>query len=35
MDTATEVFWHHDYEAAVDLAKTERKFVLVDVFNPG
>ena len=35
MATESDTFWQHDYEAALERAKTERKFVLVDVFNPG
>lgn len=35
MQTQTRTFWEHDYEAALERAKTERKFVLLDVFNPG
>ena len=27
--------WEHDYEAALERAKAERKFVFLDVFNPG
>jgi|GEM_PF-1360143 len=27
--------WEHDYERALERAKIERKFVFLDVFNPG
>lgn len=30
-----DVPWEHDYAAALERARTERKFVLLDVFNPG
>jgi hypothetical protein len=32
---AASVPWERDYETALERAKTERKFVLLDVFNPG
>lgn len=36
MDTKTTAFWQHAYgDETLALAKTERKFVLLDVFNPG
>jgi hypothetical protein len=35
MQMQTKTFWEHDYETALERAKTERKFVLLDVFNPG
>lgn len=36
MQTQSKTFWEHDYDQAVlERAKTERKFVLLDVFNPG
>jgi hypothetical protein len=28
-------FWQHDYDAALESARALRKFVLLDVFNPG
>jgi len=27
--------WVSDYEAALERARSERKFVFLDVFNPG
>jgi hypothetical protein len=27
--------WLHDYDAALERAENEKKFVLLDVFNPG
>jgi len=27
--------WGSDYDAALERAKAERKFVFLDVFNPG
>jgi hypothetical protein len=27
--------WEHDYDAALERATSERKFVFLDVFNPG
>ena len=35
MATQTAAMWEHDYEGAFERAKSERKFVLVDIFNPG
>lgn len=35
MTTTGSVPWEHDYQAALDRAKAERKFVFLDVFNPG
>ncbi len=35
MTTLNAVPWEHDYEAVLERAKTERKFVFLDVFNPG
>ena len=35
MQTVASVPWQYDFEAALEEAKTERKFVLVDIFNPG
>lgn len=36
METQTVTIpWEHDYQASLERAKTERKFVLLDVFNPG
>jgi hypothetical protein len=32
---ASKVSWQHDYDAALEQARRERKFVLFDVFNPG
>jgi hypothetical protein len=29
------IAWGHDVDAALRQAKSEQKFVLVDVFNPG
>jgi hypothetical protein len=31
----SKIAWQHDYDAALEQARTERKFVLLDVFNPG
>jgi hypothetical protein len=28
-------FWQHDYPAMLERAKDERKFVFLDIFNPG
>ena len=27
--------WQRDYEAALERARAEHKFVLLDIFNPG
>ena len=27
--------WGHDLDAALELAKAQRKFVFLDIFNPG
>jgi hypothetical protein len=27
--------WQHDYQGALERAKSERKFIFLDVFNPG
>jgi hypothetical protein len=35
MQTLATVPWQHDYERALEQARTERKFVLLDIFNPG
>lgn len=36
MDMQTKTFWEHTYDAQTrERAKSERKFVLLDVFNPG
>jgi hypothetical protein len=35
MDTVTTAFWQTNLEAALEHAKDERKFVLLDIFNPG
>jgi len=35
VETQTPPFWHNDYEGALERAKDERKFVLLDIFNPG
>ncbi len=32
---ANEIQWGHDLDAALQQAKTEQKFVFLDVFNPG
>jgi hypothetical protein len=32
---ASRIAWQHDYEAALEQARTEHKFVLLDIFNPG
>lgn len=31
----TEIAWEHDYEAALEKARAEHKFVFLDIFNPG
>lgn len=31
----SEIAWLHNYDEAMDRAKTERKFVVLDIFNPG
>jgi hypothetical protein len=31
----TTVPWERDYKAALERARTERKFVFLDIFNPG
>lgn len=33
--TTTEVPWEHDYEGALEKARSEHKFVFLDIFNPG
>jgi len=35
MQTLAIVPWQHDYDAAIERARAEHKFVLLDVFNPG
>lgn len=35
METSTDSFWQVDFKEALERAKTERKFVLLDIFNPG
>lgn len=36
METQSKTFWLHSYGPdTLEQAKSERKFVLVDVFNPG
>jgi hypothetical protein len=35
MQTVASVPWQHDYQAALERAKAERKFVVLDIFNPG
>ena len=30
-----EVPWESDYKAALERAKTDHKFVFLDIFNPG
>ncbi len=32
---ASSISWQHDYDAVLEQARSERKFVLLDVFNPG
>ena len=31
----TKIDWENDYDAALQRATSERKFVFLDVFNPG
>jgi hypothetical protein len=33
--TVAHIPWTSDYEAALERAHAERKFVFLDVFNPG
>jgi hypothetical protein len=35
MQTVTSVPWQHDFDAALEQARSQRKFVVLDVFNPG
>jgi hypothetical protein len=35
METQASAFWQHDYAQMLERAKDERKFVLLDIFNPG
>jgi hypothetical protein len=35
METQASAFWQHDYVAMLERARDERKFVLLDIFNPG
>lgn len=35
MQTQAPAFWEEHYEAALERAKNERKFVFLDIFNPG
>jgi hypothetical protein len=35
MQTLASVPWQHDYQTALERAKAERKFVVLDIFNPG
>ena len=35
METQAAPFWQNDYTAMLERAKDERKFVLLDIFNPG
>jgi len=35
MQTLSSVPWLRDYEDALQQAKSENKFVLLDIFNPG
>jgi hypothetical protein len=35
MQTMSSVPWLHDYETALQQARSENKFVLLDIFNPG
>jgi len=32
---ASSIPWQYDYDAVLEQARAERKFVLLDVFNPG
>jgi hypothetical protein len=31
----SKIQWESNYEAALERARSERKFVFLDVFNPG
>jgi len=35
METQPSVFWQHDYAAMLERARTEHKFIFLDIFNPG
>ena len=35
MSSSGSIPWEHDYETALERARAEEKFVLLDVFNPG
>lgn len=35
MQTLSSVPWQHDFDSALQQAQTDRKFVLLDIFNPG
>ena len=35
MQTLATVPWERDYETALERARSEHKFVLFDIFNPG
>ena len=34
-NSAPAIAWGHDLEAALEQAKSQRKFVFLDIFNPG
>jgi hypothetical protein len=33
--TVSHIPWESNYEAALERARSERKFVFLDIFNPG
>jgi len=35
MSGGDKIPWEHDYEKALERARSEQKLVLLDVFNPG
>jgi hypothetical protein len=35
MQTSDAIVWESSLEAALERGKTERKWVLLDIFNPG
>ncbi len=35
MTDTVKIPWEHDLDAALERARTERKLVFLDVFNPG
>jgi len=35
MSNGGKISWEHEYENALERARSEQKLVLLDVFNPG